>query len=74
MTQRGATTERICKWCGGRFTARVADVNRGWARFCSKSCKASHQEKRTNQYRIHRARLRADDGDVEEHIFGDEET
>jgi hypothetical protein len=30
--------------------ARAADVARGWARFCSKSCKAVVQEKRTGQY------------------------
>lgn len=44
-------TERTCKWCNGKFMARTADVNRGWALFCSKSCKASKQEKRTGQYR-----------------------
>jgi hypothetical protein len=40
-----------CKSCGEDFTARTADRKRGWARFCSKSCKASAQEKRTGQYR-----------------------
>lgn len=45
--------ERICQWSGCRqaFEARPADVRRGWARFCSKSCKANHQEARTGQYR-----------------------
>lgn len=38
------------KKCGAAFTARSADVARGWARFCSKSCKATVQEKRTGQY------------------------
>lgn len=38
------------KKCGAMFTARSADVKRGWARFCSKSCKAYVQEKRTGQY------------------------
>ncbi|XVN16897.1 DUF1036 domain-containing protein [Pseudomonas corrugata] len=32
------------------FTARTADRKRGWARYCSKSCKASTQERRTRQY------------------------
>jgi hypothetical protein len=45
--------ERICenKRCGKSFTARAADVARGWGRFCSKSCKASEQESRTHQHR-----------------------
>jgi hypothetical protein len=55
--QRGAKVQRICKHCGGLFMARVADVKRGWGRFCSKSCKASHQEYRTNgQYQRHKSR------------------
>ena len=33
-----------CKWCQVMFSARIADRKRGWARFCSKSCKASKQE------------------------------
>lgn len=45
-----AMTQRICKNCGTAFLARTADVKRGWARFCSKSCKATKQEKRTGQY------------------------
>lgn len=36
-------TERRCKYCGKEFSARTADVKRGWARFCSKSCKATKQ-------------------------------
>jgi hypothetical protein len=36
-----------CKWCHKPFHARQADINRGWGKYCSKSCKASHQEKRT---------------------------
>lgn len=43
--------ERKCSWCKGPFMARAADVKRGWGKFCSKSCKASRQEKRTGQYR-----------------------
>ena len=38
---------RICKNCGDPFMARSADVNRGWANFCSKSCKAREQTHRT---------------------------
>jgi hypothetical protein len=45
-------TERTCanKRCRVKFMARTVDVKRGWGRFCSKSCKASEQEKRTGQY------------------------
>lgn len=45
------TTKRICARCSKEFFAREADVRRGWARFCSKSCKATAQEARTGQYR-----------------------
>ncbi|WP_124624203.1 hypothetical protein [Burkholderia cenocepacia] len=42
--------ERKCEWCRKPFQARKVDVKRGWGRFCSKSCKAKKQEKRTGQY------------------------
>ncbi len=49
-----ASTARYqCKWCGDQFTARTADRKRGWARFCSKTCKAKEQEKRTHQNANH---------------------
>ncbi|GEM_PF-3532821 len=44
-------TDRKCQCCGVSFRARTADVKRGWAKFCSKSCKAKKQEKRTGQFR-----------------------
>lgn len=44
---RGATEIYRCKGCGDPFRARVADRKRGWARFCSKSCKAVEQTLRT---------------------------
>jgi len=43
-------TERKCKHRKKLFMARTADVNRGWAKFCSKSCKAIKQEQRTGQH------------------------
>lgn len=43
--------DRKCKSCGDPFKAREVDVKRGWGLFCSKSCKAIKQEKRTGQYR-----------------------
>ena len=42
---------RTCQCCKKRFEARQADVDRGWAKYCSKSCKAIAQERRTGQYR-----------------------
>ena len=42
--------ERVCLCCERQFTARQADVNRGWARFCSKRCKAIKQEQQTGQH------------------------
>lgn len=47
-----------CKCCGQPFTARVADRKRGWARFCSKSCKAKKQEARTGQHRAYQQHKR----------------
>jgi hypothetical protein len=37
--------------------ARQADINRGWGKFCSKSCKASEQEKRTGQHAKNQAKV-----------------
>ncbi len=44
-------TEITCKCgCDKKKMVRTADVNRGWGKFYSKSCKARHQEKRTGQH------------------------
>lgn len=43
--------DRKCECCRTPFTARAADVKRGWAKYCSKRCKAIKQEARTGQYR-----------------------
>jgi endogenous inhibitor of DNA gyrase (YacG/DUF329 family) len=54
-----------CKRCQQPFQARVADIRRGWGKFCSKSCKAIKQEQRTGQYADiqHRQRIMdANDG------------
>ncbi len=63
---RGAKETYRCARCGDPFIARTADRKRGWARFCSKSCKAIKQEQRTGQYAAH---LRQQDG--EEGHFND---
>jgi len=51
MAERGKMIERTCNWrnCREKFMAREADVKRGWAKFCSKSCKAKAQESCTGQ-------------------------
>lgn len=41
-----STATYKCKCCGAPFEARTADRKRGWARFCSKRCKASTQSHR----------------------------
>ena len=51
-----STAQYKCQQCKGLFTARTADRVRGWARFCSKSCKATKQEQRTGQYAAHQNR------------------
>ena len=42
---RGMRTSVNCKCCGVKFEARVADVKRGWGKYCSKSCKAKRQQR-----------------------------
>lgn len=48
----------VCKnkSCEEVFTARQADINRGWGKYCSKSCKAQVQEKHTHQYSHYKVR------------------
>ena len=74
------TVDRSCEWCKKPFTARNADVKRGWARFCSKSCKAMKQEKRTGQnaaYHDRRDYARNQEGEPQEfadaHLFSNED-
>jgi len=47
--QRGAKQKVKCRCCKEEFEARVADVKRGWGKYCSKSCKAIKQEQQTGQ-------------------------
>jgi hypothetical protein len=53
-----STAQYKCQRCHGLFTARTADRDRGWARFCSKSCKAIKQEQRTGQYAAYKNRYK----------------
>ena len=38
-----------CNYCGWETSVRQADIDRGWGKFCSKSCKASYQENSKNK-------------------------
>ena len=49
-----------CQQCSQPFEARVADRKRGWARYCSKQCKAVKQESITGQFAYHEGRARDD--------------
>ena len=46
-----------CKCCKSKFEARVADIKRGWGKYCSKSCKAKKQESNTGQFKNFQNRL-----------------
>lgn len=46
-----ATIQKNCKKCEVVFHPKLADVKRGWGKFCSKSCKAKTQEQKTGQYK-----------------------
>jgi hypothetical protein len=62
MVTRGKMVRVRCKFCRDPFVARVADRKRGWGKFCSKTCKAKEQERRTGQHAEFLNR-RADDDD-----------
>lgn len=57
-------TEIICRCgCRRKKMVRTADVKRGWGKFFSKACKATHQEARTGQHTAYlHNRRRQDDG------------
>lgn len=46
---QGRVTKRQCPCCDAEFEARISDVNRGWGLYCSKSCKAVMQTRRTGK-------------------------
>lgn len=68
MKPRGALVKCRCPACGGRFTARKADRDRGWARACSKSCAAVLRERKGQpmpRYVPGLDRPRRDDGQLD---------
>jgi hypothetical protein len=46
-----------CACCKTEFEARIADIKRGWGKYCSKSCKAKKQESITGQHRNYQNRI-----------------
>lgn len=72
-TARGTKATYNCLRCGNPFTARTADRKRGWARFCSKSCKAIKQEQRTGQYAAYKDRMDNEPLFSNAHLFSNEE-
>lgn len=68
---RGKKITVKCKNCGKSFEVRVSDVKRGWGKYCSKSCKAKYQEKKTGQYKdyINRNHKHNIHDDADEHEF-----
>jgi hypothetical protein len=63
-------TQYCCQGCRGLFTARKADRKRGWARYCSKSCKAIKQEQRTGQYSKHKELIESNHYDHADEFAG----
>lgn len=78
LPPRGKKVDKTCR-CGNVFQVRAADVARGWGKFCSKSCKAKEQEKRTGQYSdlLHRESVASLDREeglfTDAHLFSNEE-
>lgn len=44
---RGRKVNKTCPVCKSTFKARIADLKRGWARTCSKSCAGRHRRERS---------------------------
>lgn len=78
-------TDLVCH-CGKKFSARTADVARGWARCCSKACAAIARERKLDRFGFQRgatgtfhsrvAELRRPDEGSEfsdAHLFSNEE-
>lgn len=58
QTLRGATTEKACEHCEKLFRVRLAEVMRGWGKYCSTDCKkADMKGKPRNKTRKERIRV-----------------
>ena len=66
--------EAKCKCCGSLFIARSADIKRGWAKACSKSCAATLRERRTGAYRRYINRNDLEENEFDDaHLFSNED-
>lgn len=65
--------EQTCKVCPKKFMAREADINRGWAKCCSKSCAAKYKNvtkgKKKKPYSVKVHQVFVDKNDTEYHGF-----
>lgn len=67
---RGFRIDAKCAYCGKDFRPRFAEVQRGWGRFCSKSCKASDQNKRLNKKSLNHGETLSMHGGDDVHYTG----
>lgn len=56
---RGTKVTVNCEVCKVPFEARIADRKRGWARYCSKSCAAKKNNRKTGNFKRHLERKKA---------------
>lgn len=57
---RGKMVDQTCA-CGKVFQARAADVKRGWAKSCSKTCAARKRERELDRNGYRYGKGRSDD-------------
>ena len=57
-----AMVQRTC-WCGKGFTARAADVARGWGKACCKAHAAHAREKKLDRHDYKHGGSRSQGGD-----------
>ena len=65
--------ERKCAVCGELFSARSADVRRGWAKCCSKSCAATKNNRKTGNYQRYMSERRSGGEFDDAHLFSNED-
>ncbi len=71
-----ATIKRNCNNCTAEYSAKTADVARGWGLCCSKSCAASLREKSKDGYnpeRVEANNIRRDNWvnkGLDENLYG----
>ena len=56
---RGQKKTVKCKICRKDFEARIADLKRGWGKYCSKSCKGKSSDNKGNYLDAYHSFLRS---------------